>query len=343
MGASGRDRRRPRPCTHADMSYHARFRCIAGCHGEHPLTVPLYRCPTCGDLLEVVHDLDALKDRSPAAWMRLFDDRYKRTTWPFGSAVWGKKEWVIPSIPDECIVSMDEGGTNMLWAERYGKSIGVPDLWIKQCGNSHTGSFKDLGMTVLVSVVRQMQHEGKSIRAVACASTGDTSASLGGLRGRRRHPGDRDSAARQGVHGAAAAAARQRRAGARARHRLRRLHGDRPAALAGRRRLPRELDEQPAARRPEDGGDRDRAAVGLGGAGRRGDSRRQPGQRQRARRRLRHDDGARPDGEETAHRRRAGGSARIRCIARISRTGNSSRWRRSRRWRRRFRSATRSR
>jgi threonine synthase len=160
------------------MSYHARFRCIAGCHGEHPLTVPLYRCPTCGDLLEVVHDLDALKDRSPAAWMRLFDDRYKRTTWPFGSAVWGKKEWVIPSIPDECIVSMDEGGTNMLWAERYGKSIGVPDLWIKQCGNSHTGSFKDLGMTVLVSVVRQMQHEGKSIRAVACASTGDTSASL---------------------------------------------------------------------------------------------------------------------------------------------------------------------
>ena len=160
------------------MSYHARFRCIAGCHGEHPLTVPLYRCPTCGDLLEVVHDLDALKDRSPAAWMRLFDDRYKRTTWPFGSAVWGKKEWVIPSIPDECIVSMDEGGTNMLWAERYGKSIGVPDLWIKQCGNSHTGSFKDLGMTVLVSVVRQMQLEGKSIRAVACASTGDTSASL---------------------------------------------------------------------------------------------------------------------------------------------------------------------
>ena len=164
--------------TDADMSYHAHFRCIAGCHGEHPLTVPLYRCPTCGDLLEVVHDLDALKDRSPAAWMRLFDDRYKRTTWPFGSAVWGKKEWVIPTIPDEAIVSMDEGGTNMLWAERYGKSIGVPDLWIKQCGNSHTGSFKDLGMTVLVSVVRQMQLEGKSIRAVACASTGDTSASL---------------------------------------------------------------------------------------------------------------------------------------------------------------------
>jgi threonine synthase len=160
------------------MPYRAWFRCIAGCPGEYPLTKPLYRCPTCGDLLEVAHDVAALKDRSPSAWMRLFDDRYKRTTWPYGSAVWGKKEWVLPSLPDQCIVSMDEGGTNMLWAERFGRSIGVDDLWIKQCGNSHTGSFKDLGMTVLVSVVRQMLAEGTSIRAVACASTGDTSASL---------------------------------------------------------------------------------------------------------------------------------------------------------------------
>jgi threonine synthase len=160
------------------MPYRAWFRCIAGCPGEYPLTKPLYRCPSCGDLLEVAHDVEALKDRSPAAWMRLFDDRYKRTTWPYGSAVWGKKEWVLPSLPDACIVSMDEGGTNMLWAERFGRSIGVEDLWIKQCGNSHTGSFKDLGMTVLVSIVRQMLAEGTTIRAVACASTGDTSASL---------------------------------------------------------------------------------------------------------------------------------------------------------------------
>jgi threonine synthase len=52
------------------------------------------------------------------------------------------------------------------------------DLWIKQCGMAHTGSFKDLGMTVLVSMVKQMRSEGKNIRAVACASTGDTSAAL---------------------------------------------------------------------------------------------------------------------------------------------------------------------
>ncbi|MGE3843767.1 MAG: threonine synthase [Vicinamibacterales bacterium] len=160
------------------MSYRAAFRCIAGCHGDHPLYQPIYRCPTCGNLLEVAHDVDALKDRSAAAWIRLFDDRYKRTEWPFGSAVWGKREWVCPSIRDESVVSMDEGGTNMMWAERFGKEIGVPDLWVKQCGNSHTGSFKDLGMTVLVSVVKQMIADGQPLRAIACASTGDTSASL---------------------------------------------------------------------------------------------------------------------------------------------------------------------
>jgi threonine synthase len=160
------------------MHYRAAFRCIAGCPGDHPLDQPIYRCPACQNLLEVAHDTDALRDRSPGAWMRLFDDRYKRTQWPYGSAVWGKKEWVAPHVRDECVVSMDEGGTNMLWAERFGREIGLADLWIKQCGMEHTGSFKDLGMTVLVSVVRQMIADGKPMRAIACASTGDTSASL---------------------------------------------------------------------------------------------------------------------------------------------------------------------
>ena len=159
-------------------TYRAVFRCIAGCHGEHALSEPLYRCPHCGDLLEVSHDMKALRDRSASAWMTLFDQRYKRTMWPYGSAVWGKKEWVLPEIRDENVVSMDEGGTNLFWAERFGSELGLMDLWVKLCGNSHTGSFKDLGMTVLVSLVKQMIADGRHIRAVACASTGDTSASL---------------------------------------------------------------------------------------------------------------------------------------------------------------------
>src|SRR5258706_523945 len=160
------------------MDYRAVFKCIDGCPGEYDLEQPIYRCPTCGDLLEVVHDVDALHRHTAAYWKKLFDDRYKRTEWPYGSAVWGKKEWVCPGVRDENIVSMDEGGTNLMWAERFGNQLGMDELWIKMCGQSHTGSFKDLGMTVLVSVVRQMIADGKSVRAVACASTGDTSASL---------------------------------------------------------------------------------------------------------------------------------------------------------------------
>src|SRR5438477_4592784 len=154
------------------------FRCISGCAGDHPLDEVIYKCPKCGDLLEVVHDLEVLKSRSAASWIKLFDERYLRTTWPYGSGAWGKKEWVQPHVANENVVSMMEGGTNLLWAERYGKSIGLPELWVKQCGVSHTGSFKDLGMTVLVSTVKQMIAEGRPIRAVACASTGDTSAAL---------------------------------------------------------------------------------------------------------------------------------------------------------------------
>ncbi len=159
--------------------YKARFRCFAGCAGEYALTEPVYRCPKCDGLLMVQHDVEALRDRSAASWMKLFDERYKRTAWPYGSGVWGKREWVAPEVSDSAIVSTDEGGTNLFWAERLGQEIGMNDLWIKQCGNAHSGSFKDLGMTVLVSIVRQSIAEGRTRPlALACASTGDTSASL---------------------------------------------------------------------------------------------------------------------------------------------------------------------
>lgn len=161
------------------MAYSAWFQCFRGCTGRYSLYDVIYRCPTCGGLLEVAHDVDALRDRSAIAWMQLMDRRTGTTQWPYGSGVWGKKEWVIPDIDDDNIVSMFEGNSNLFWANRLGQQIGLDDLWVKMCGNSHTGSFKDLGMTVLVSVVQQMIRSGSSpVRAVACASTGDTSAAL---------------------------------------------------------------------------------------------------------------------------------------------------------------------
>jgi threonine synthase len=120
----------------------------------------------------------ALRRRPAESWRNEFDRRFMRTEWPYGSSVWGKKELVCPTVDDDNVVSMFEGGSNLFWADRLGREIGLEDLWIKQCGNSHTGSFKDLGMTVLVSMVNQMRAEGQEIPAVACASTGDTSAAL---------------------------------------------------------------------------------------------------------------------------------------------------------------------
>ena len=139
----------------------------------------IYTSPKTGGLLEVYHEREPLKTRNAYQWKKLFDSRSSTTKWPYGSGVWAMKEWVVPSLKDENIVSMCEGNTNLFWAERLGRQLGIPDLWIKLCGNSHTGSFKDLGMTVLVSVVKQMMSmEGSPVKAVACASTGDTSAAL---------------------------------------------------------------------------------------------------------------------------------------------------------------------
>ncbi|HUU26748.1 MAG TPA: threonine synthase [archaeon] len=161
------------------MSYTCFFRCInPECGATYAIREIIYCCAKCGSLLEVAHDLEALRQHAPNWWKNLFDRRYKTADWPYGSAIWGKKEWVCPAVADNNVVSMYEGGTNLFWAERLGKMIGCEDLWIKLCGNSHSGSFKDLGMTVLVSMVKQMIADGADIQAVACASTGDTSAAL---------------------------------------------------------------------------------------------------------------------------------------------------------------------
>jgi threonine synthase len=158
--------------------YNAHFRCVSGCDETYPLDEVVYRCRKCEGLLEVSHDMDALSNLSGKEWKALFDSRAGTNKWPYGSGVWSRKEWVLPGIDNESIVSMYEGNTNLFWSNRFGRQLGMEDLWIKMCGNSHTGSFKDLGMTVLVSQVNEMIRKGKPIKAVACASTGDTSAAL---------------------------------------------------------------------------------------------------------------------------------------------------------------------
>jgi len=135
-----------------ETEYRAWLQCFAGCDEQYELDEVIYRCRRCGGLLEVKHDMDLLSRRKAEEWKDLFAGRWRQTSGPLGSGV--------------------------LRVESLGHRLGVPDLYVKLCGNTHTGSFKDLGMTVLVSMVKQMRAEGKDVPAVACASTGDTSAAL---------------------------------------------------------------------------------------------------------------------------------------------------------------------
>ena len=154
----------------------ASFRCFNGCAGRYPLTQAIYRCPTCDGLLEVAHDLDVLRQTSGDEWRARFDQRWSPTAC---SGVWTKREWVAPEVPDDAIVTTGEGMTPLYPARRLAGELGFGELLVKQCGTTHTGSFKDLGMTVLVSVVNYGVRSGAlSTRAIACASTGDTSAAL---------------------------------------------------------------------------------------------------------------------------------------------------------------------
>ncbi|HUG15903.1 MAG TPA: threonine synthase [Thermomicrobiales bacterium] len=118
----------------------------------------------CGGLLEV--------ELAPQALSReLFDGRLGALEHPLRSGVWRFRE-LMPELPDDAIVSKPEGNTNLYHDRRLSEYAGV-DVWFKHEGENPTGSFKDRGMTVGVS---HAQWTGATM--VACASTGNTSASV---------------------------------------------------------------------------------------------------------------------------------------------------------------------
>ena len=93
--------------------YRAYFRCFRGCPGEYSVYDVIYTCPTCGGLLEVHHELAPLQQQGADEWKNLIDRRVGATRWPYGSGVWGLREWVMPTLRDENVVSMYEGNTNL--------------------------------------------------------------------------------------------------------------------------------------------------------------------------------------------------------------------------------------
>ena len=134
--------------------FSAWFQSVADTDERYPLDEVIYKSKD-GHLLEVCHDLEALKKVPAEKWKRNFEKRSRRTEWPYGSGVWGKKEWVLPGIDPKNGVSMYEGHTKLFWADRYGAQIGIGDRWLKQCGDTPTVSVKDRVLTGHVSMVKR--------------------------------------------------------------------------------------------------------------------------------------------------------------------------------------------
>ncbi len=140
------------------------------CRKTYPIDQVIYACESCGGLLDVTHDLDALKRTITRA---TFDSRLGTLDAPYNSGVWRYKELIAPYLRDDQIISRPEGNTNLYHVPKLAKWAGVEKLYLKHEGENPTGSFKDRGMTGGVTQARLL-----GMTRVACASTGNTSASL---------------------------------------------------------------------------------------------------------------------------------------------------------------------
>lgn len=141
--------------------------CIA-CGNEIVETDPHPRCAACGGLLEIRHRPPAM---TSAELIQRFTERRGGQPGATASGVWRFREIVLPSA--EAVVSHPEGNTPLLHRAALDRWAGVDHLLFKHEGHNPTGSFKDRGMTVGVTQAKRI-----GATAVACASTGNTSASL---------------------------------------------------------------------------------------------------------------------------------------------------------------------
>jgi threonine synthase len=150
------------------------------CGATYGDDLPNATCPECDGLLLAEHAPPAVRGKELRS---LFDSRlvsragntsggarigaaYER------SGVWRFRELVLHAA-DGAIISHPEGNTAIIARPAISEYAGVDDLIIKHEGHNPTGSFKDRGMTVALTQARRVK-----ARAVACASTGNTSASL---------------------------------------------------------------------------------------------------------------------------------------------------------------------
>ena len=155
-----------RPSTKAAVQ-----KCIAAdCGASHGITEQIYVCRKCGGPLEIDCHLETFPD--PASFRQIWKMRAASQDPQDRSGVWRHRE-VLPFEDHAPIVTLFEGNTPIYGAPKCARYAGLRSLTLKHQGNNPTGSFKDTGMTAAVT-----QAVILGARAVVCASTGNTAASL---------------------------------------------------------------------------------------------------------------------------------------------------------------------
>jgi threonine synthase len=135
------------------------LRCIS-CGSVYDYNEVSCECKKCGDLLAVEYNLEILSSNIADKWRER----------PL--SVWKYRE-LMPVEDYSKIVTLNEGGTPLYKCSNLASSLGIKNLYVKNEGANPTGSFKDRGMTVGVTKALEF-----GMKVVACASTGNTSASL---------------------------------------------------------------------------------------------------------------------------------------------------------------------
>src|ERR1700733_7118692 len=158
------------------------FRCI-GCSSSTLDASENYRCAQCGNLLEITDPAWTSRVLNANALKELWRARRTSNELLDLSGVWRFRELLPTPESADQVVTLHEGNTPLYELTRCARITGVSRLYAKHQGMNPTGSFKDTGMTVAATFARQTGY-----RWVACASTGNTSASMAayGARGGMR-------------------------------------------------------------------------------------------------------------------------------------------------------------
>lgn len=148
-------------------------RCIhPTCGGTSAVDDTSFACPKCGGLMDVAYDWNRLP---PPKSLRDFEKKWSERTQPLSfSGVWRFRE-LLPFAPPDRIMTIGEGQTILQRADIVAGFVGLDagKLFLQYEGMNPSGSFKDNGMTAAFTHARMV-----GARRAACASTGNTSASL---------------------------------------------------------------------------------------------------------------------------------------------------------------------